>query len=83
MKKRWRKLYSMDTTFTCPYCLRQFPIAEATKEHEPPKSRQAQCGPSKIVLACKRCNHQKGALTAAEYAQWKCLEFIRNGGLTR
>lgn len=81
MKKRWRKLYSMDTTFTCPYCLRQLPLSEATKEHEPPKSRQKELGTSRVILACYQCNNEKSALSAAEYAEWKRLEFIRNGGL--
>lgn len=81
--KRWRKLYEAQTSFVCPYCLRTLPISKATREHEPAKSRQKECGASKIILACGHCNHQKGALTAEEYAEWKRLEFIRNGGLSR
>ena len=81
-KSRWRKLYKAYGQFVCPYCLKHFPIQSATLEHEPPQSRQNEFGPSKTLLACKKCNHQKGALTAAEYAEWKQLEFIRNGGLS-
>lgn len=81
--RRWKKLYGMSVSFTCPYCLKQFPLSEATKEHEPPKSRQKELGESKVFLVCKKCNHTKGALTAEEYAEWKRLEFIRNGGLTQ
>ncbi len=81
--KRWKRLYGMSATFVCPYCLRTLPISESTVEHEPPRSRQYELGRSKTMLACKRCNNQKGALTAAEYAEWKRLEFIRNGGLSR
>lgn len=83
MKGRWRKLYEMRARITCPYCLRQLPMSEMTVEHEPPKSRQKELGPSKTVLACKECNNKKGALTAEEFAEWKRLEFIRNGGLSR
>ena len=86
--KKWRKLYSAHAQFICPYCLRPFPIQKATIEHEPPRSRQNIFGPSQMFLACKKCNNEKGALTAAEYKQWKNtkdyltwvkLENIRNG----
>lgn len=89
---RWRKLYSASAQFICPYCLKHFPIQSATLEHEPPKSRQKELGPSKTLLACKKCNNEKGALTAAEYEIWKTtkdfqtwalLESIRNGNTRR
>jgi 5-methylcytosine-specific restriction endonuclease McrA len=80
---RWRKLYDQHGFFQCPYCLKQFPLSNASIEHEPPKSRQKELGGSKILLACKKCNAEKGALTAEEYAEWKRLEFIRNGGSSR
>ena len=82
-KKQWKKLYGHTVNFVCPYCLKTFPLAEATKEHEPPKSRQKEFGPSEVILACEKCNNEKGALTAKEYAEWKRLEFIRNGGNSR
>ena len=71
MKNKWRKLYSAQIEFTCPYCLQQFPIIKATKEHEPPLSRQKELGASSILLACKKCNNEKGALSAEEYKRWK------------
>lgn len=82
MKKRWRKLYDASVAIICPYCLK--PIlnpADLSVEHEPPKSRQSELGDSKKIYACKKCNNEKGALTAEEYAEWKRLEFIRNGNL--
>lgn len=79
MKKRWRNLYNLNATFICPYCMRKLPISQSTKEHEPPQSRQHELGPSKIILACGKCNHKKGALSAEEYAEWNHLENIRNG----
>jgi len=82
-KRKWKKLYGLSVTFTCPYCLKELPLAEATIEHEPPQSRQKELGPSQKLYACKKCNHEKGALTAEEYELWKKLEFIRNGGLSR
>lgn len=82
-KTKWKKLYGASVSFTCPYCLKNFPLSEATIEHEPPKSRQKEFGKSKEILACAKCNHEKGALTAEEYEQWKLLEFIRNGGMSR
>ena len=79
--KRWKKITSMGTTIVCPYCLK--PItdpSQLTIEHEPPRSRQAELGIiSKTIYACKRCNNQKGSLTASEYAEWLKLEAIRNG----
>lgn len=87
-KKKWRKLYSLNAQFICPYCLKPFPIQKATIEHEPPVSRQKQLGESKLFLACKKCNNEKGALSAYEYEIWKNtkdslvktqLENIRNG----
>lgn len=85
-RKKWKKLYDMQVQFVCPYCLGTFPMTEASKDHEPPKSRQAELGPSKLVLCCKHCNHEKGALTAAQYAEWKtlreklrALDRVRNG----
>lgn len=88
MKKRWKRLYQASAQFICPYCLKHFPIQTATLEHEPPLSRQRELGPSKLFLACKKCNNEKGALTADEYEVWKHtkdfqvwarLEGIRNG----
>ena len=58
-------------------------MTDATLEHEPPQSRQEELGPSKTYLACRKCNNQKGALTVEEYAEWKRLEFIRNGGKSK
>lgn len=79
--RRWRKLYELQGTIVCPYCLK--PItdpSQLTIEHEPPKSRQAELGKSsETFYACKKCNNQKGSLTAEEYVEWKRLERIRNG----
>lgn len=92
MKNKWRKLFSSQIEFTCPYCLQQFPIIKATKEHEPPLSRQKELGASRILLACKSCNNEKGSLSASEYQRWKTtkdfaefarLETIRNGNLNQ
>ena len=80
MKKRWKKIYDSSITFLCPYCMKQYPITEATIEHEPPKSRQNQLGKSKKMLACGHCNHEKGALTAEEYEIWKILNELRTHG---
>jgi 5-methylcytosine-specific restriction endonuclease McrA len=77
--KQWKKLYGHTISFVCPYCLKTVPLAEATKEHEPPKSRQKELGPSKILLVCKKCNNEKGALTLDEYREWKRLNAIRTG----
>ena len=79
MKNKWKKLYASGVTFTCPYCLKQFPLSDATIEHEPPRSRQEELGKSHKTLACAKCNNKKGALTAKEYELWQILESIRTG----
>lgn len=79
-EKRWKKLYGQTISIVCPYCLKIVPVKEATVEHEPPRSRQEELGPSRMYLVCEECNHEKGALTADEYKVWKYLEYIRNGG---
>lgn len=79
--KRWKRLYGQTVKFVCPYCLKEKPLSEATREHEPPQSRQKELGPSRVYLACRECNNEKGALTVAEYAEWKRLEAIRNGNI--
>lgn len=77
--KCWKQLYKAGAIFVCPYCLRELPLVEASKEHEPPKSRQKELGKSKVIIVCKECNNEKGALTLEEYKEWKRLEAIRNG----
>lgn len=90
--RRWKRLYDSNATFICPYCLKEFPMKKATKDHINPWSRFHDNSPENIVYACKSCNTEKGALTAEEYETWKTtedwivwkrLEFIRNGGLSR
>lgn len=81
--KRWKQLYAINGIFTCPYCLKQFPIKDATKDHKNAKSRFHDNSWKNIVICCKKCNNEKGALTVEEYAEWKRLNFIRCGGLSR
>ena len=81
--KRWEKLYGHTVSFVCPYCLKVFPLAQGTRDHIIPKSRGGSNDPSNITLSCAECNQEKGALTDKEYAEWKRLELIRNGGLAR
>lgn len=77
-KKRKDTLYQIETTIICPYCLKPIPPSKLTKDHEPPLSRGGT--KNRWIYACKECNNKKGSLTAAEFAEWKRLEKIRNGG---
>lgn len=79
-KKKWKKLYKSSIYFTCPYCLGQFPLSEASKDHKNPKSRFHDNSPENIVLSCKKCNNEKGALTVEEYEIWKQLNEMRIHG---
>lgn len=77
--KRWKKLYGHTVSFVCPYCLKSFPLTQATRDHVVPKSRGGSNDPSNIALSCAECNQEKGALTLDEYREWKRLELMRNG----
>ena len=79
-KRKWKKLYGQSISFTCPYCMNQYPLSEATKDHINPKSRGGQTTQENIVLCCAKCNHEKGALTAEEYELWKMLNELRIHG---
>lgn len=90
--KHWKQLYGIEATFVCPYCLREFPIKKATVDHKLPYSRFHDNSPENKVFSCRSCNIEKGALTPEEYeiwkttedwVEWKRLDFIRNGGLSR
>ena len=83
MKRRWRKLYGMSATIICPYCLKEVPLSETNTEHILPRSRGGKTTPENTMLVCKKCNSIKGSLTLEEFIEWKRLEFIRNGGLSR
>lgn len=83
MKKRFKKLYKVSYELQpvyCYICHKQITRKkDLTVDHEPPKSRQAELGPSNLYPCCAKCNHRKGALTLEEYKQWLILEAKRNG----
>lgn len=84
MARKWKELYRQNgPTIICPYCLKPILPNELSIDHEPPKSRQAELGKSELIYCCKKCNNEKGSLTAEEYKLWKRLNFIRNGGKIR
>lgn len=78
--RKWKKLYSAQVSFVCPYCLKTFPLSQATRDHCVPKNRGGKTTPDNIVLSCQKCNSEKGSLTPEEYAEWLRLEKIRHGG---
>lgn len=92
MEKRWKRLYGLQATFVCPYCMCEYPLKNATYDHLIPRSRGGSSEPYNLVWACKRCNNEKGSLTPEEYATWKAtldnevwkrLELIRTGRLSQ
>lgn len=76
---KWKQIYSLKTSFVCPYCLKIYPTEKATIDHINPFSRSHDDSQSNKVICCKKCNEEKGALTAEEYKIWKQLNNIRNG----
>ena len=82
-KKKWKKVAEMQTIIICPYCLKAVPYSETNIEHILPRSRGGKTTPENTIRVCRTCNSKKGALTLQEFIEWKRLEFIRNGGLTR
>lgn len=79
----WRKLYSLKATMICPYCLKPMLPEEMTRDHVLPKSRGGKTEKGNIIIVCKHCNQEKGALTLEEYKEWKRLNAIRNGSKAR
>lgn len=77
--KRWKRLYGMSGTFTCPFCLRTLPISEASIDHRLPSGRNGKTTPENTRVVCKYDNHKKGMLTDEEYRLFLLLDKIRNG----
>ena len=44
----------------CQYCLKKIPFDQATKDHAYPKCKGGSNDDFNLVLACKRCNRDKG-----------------------
>lgn len=80
--KKWKRLYGLEDSFICPYCLKEVSTKYATRDHKNPISRFNDKSPENIVICCFWCNVEKGSLTEEEYKEWKRLEFIRHGGLS-
>lgn len=82
-RKIFKQLYKVSHKLPPVYCyICHKPITkqkDLTMDHEPPRSRQSELGPSKLYPCCSKCNHQKGALTLQEYKLWLELEMKRNG----
>jgi hypothetical protein len=55
----------------CYYCHQPIDSGSATEDHKMPKSRGGQDIYENIVAACWPCNHQKGAMTAEEYREYR------------
>ena len=49
--------------FRCQYCDKSFPAKELTYDHVLPKHMGGKKCWRNIVMACERCNHQKGGRT--------------------
>ena len=76
---RWKRLYESQGFFVCPYCLKQFPLSEATVDHKNPFSRSHDNSSENKVLCCKEDNSKKGMLTESEYMLFLLLDRVRNG----
>lgn len=76
---KWRKLEEMNAMMICPYCLKPTKPRDMTRDHVIPKSRGGKLTDDNIIMVCKRCNNEKGALTLEEYREWKRLNALRNG----
>ena len=56
-----RKLFSIYRG-TCQYCYEKIPFSVATREHVYPKCKGGSSDSFNLVLACKKCNSDKGHL---------------------
>lgn len=83
MKKHFKKLYRISYELPTVYCyICHKPITkqkDLTADHEPPKSRQKELGPSTLYPCCRVCNCDKGALTLEEYRLYLQLKAKKNG----
>ena len=79
MEKRWKRLYGLNATFICPYCLKEFPLSKATKDHKNPYARFKDNSPDNIVMCCKEDNNRKGMLTVEEFMLFLLLDRVRKG----
>lgn len=79
MNRHTRNLINLGTLKCCICGLIIERASDYSVEHEPPRSRQAECGPSKTYPAHKKCNHDKGSLTLDEYRLFCQLRDKRNG----
>lgn len=77
--KKYRKLYRLTATFICPYCLEEYPLSKATKDHKNPYARFHDNSEENIVLCCKDDNNKKGMLTVEEYMLYCLLDRVRKG----
>lgn len=86
-KRRWKTLYREQIKLGVCYCYLCGKPIESDKDfnldHRVPLSRGGQNHQTNWMPTHRHCNEQKGALTPEEYAEWKRLEFIRTGGLSR
>lgn len=61
----------------CYYCKCPFnwddPTSEyyPTREHKQPRSKGGRNGHGNVVLACSRCNNEKGAMTLRQYMEYR------------
>lgn len=60
-----RNLYSRDDGI-CSYCERTVGLTSATIDHVQPRSRGGKNTWMNVVLACGKCNYEKGSQTLAE-----------------
>ncbi len=82
-RNKYKQSYKWETVY-CYICGTAITDKrDYTLDHEPPKSRQTELGASQLFPCCKKCNHEKGALTLSEYRQWLELERKRNGQKVR
>ena len=77
--KHWKQLYGASYVFTCPYCAKEFPVSESSKDHKNPYARFKDNSLENIVLCCKEDNCRKGMLTVEEYMVYLLLDRVRKG----
>lgn len=70
---KFKKLYEIQYCYICHAPLN---AKNYTIDHEPPRGRG---GASAQLPCCDKCNHDKGMLTADEYAIYKIFNAVRCG----
>lgn len=69
IRYKWSVVLERDK-FACQYCSKPVTRRTATRDHVHPQSKGGRTNYNNIVVACPKCNREKGNKTCAEWGKW-------------